>query len=79
MSIRWDTRNKRWRYEFDRVFAGRRHRLSRLLPRGWNRAQADAYDRQEGARLAAIASGIQRAEPLPTERMLMPQVRNERA
>lgn len=55
MSIRWDTRNKRWRYEFDRYIQGRRHRLSRLLPRGWSQAQADAYDRTEGARLYALA------------------------
>lgn len=53
MSIRWDTRNKRWRYEFDRYIQGRRHRLSRLLPRGWSQAQADAYDRTEGARNAS--------------------------
>lgn len=67
MSIRWDTRNKRWRFEFDRFIAGRRHRLSRLLPRGWSQAQADAYDRQEGARLAAVAAGIEHRDPLITE------------
>jgi integrase len=64
MSIRWDTRNKRWRYEFDRVVAGRRHRLSRLLPKGWSQAQADAYDRTESGRLYAVAVGIQQPEPL---------------
>ena len=64
MSIRWDARNKRWRYEFDRYVQGRRHRLSRLLPRGWSQAQADAYDRTESGRLYAVASGIQRDEPL---------------
>ena len=64
MPIRWDSRNKRWRFEFDRYVAGRRYRLSRLLPRGWSQAQADTYDRQEGSRLAAIAAGIQRDEPL---------------
>lgn len=67
MSIRWDPRNKRWRFEFDRVIAGRRHRLSRLLPRGWSQAQADAFDRQEAARLYAIASGIERRDPLIDE------------
>ena len=67
MPIRWDTRNKRWRYEFDRVFDGRRHRLSRLLQRGWSQAQADAYDRKESARIAAIASGIERRQPLIDE------------
>lgn len=64
MSIRWDARNKRWRFEFDRYLQGRRHRLSRLLPRGWSQAQADAFDRTETGRLYAIASGLQRAEPL---------------
>lgn len=68
MPIRWDKRNKRWRYEFDRYLQGRRHRLSRLLPRGWSQTQADAYDRAETARLYATAAGIQqRAEPLIDE------------
>jgi integrase len=67
MPIRWDTRNKRWRFEFDRVAGGRRHRLSRLLPKGWSQAQADAYDRQESGRLYALAVGIQQREPLIDE------------
>lgn len=71
MSIRWDTRNKRWRYEFDRVIEGRRHRLSRLLPRGWSQAQADAYDRKESGRLSAIASGIQRRDHLIDEAVVL--------
>ena len=64
MSIRWDTRNKRWRFEFDRYIEGQRKRLSRLLPKGWSQAQADAYDRREGARLYAVATGIERPDPL---------------
>lgn len=60
MPIRWDTRNKRWRFEFDRVVDGRRHRLSRLLPKGWSRAQADAYDLKEAGRLHALAAGVQK-------------------
>lgn len=64
MSIRWDTRNKRWRFEFDRHLEGRRHRLSRLLPRGWSQTQADAYDRKESARLYALAAGIEHRDPL---------------
>lgn len=64
MSIRWDTRNKRWRFEFDRVVAGRRQRASKLLPRGWSQAQADAFDRRESARLYAVAAGIERADAL---------------
>lgn len=64
MSISWDTRNKRWRYQFDRIIAGQRQRASRLLPAGWSQAQADAFDRAESGRLYAIATGIQRADPL---------------
>lgn len=64
MSIRWDTRNKRWRYEFDRFIAGRRHRASKLLPKGWSQAQADAFDRKESGRLYAVGSGIQPADAL---------------
>lgn len=64
MPIRWDSRNKRWRYEFDRRVQGRRERTSRLLPAGWSRAQADAYDRTESARLYAVATGVEQADPL---------------
>jgi integrase len=72
MPIRWDTRNKRWRFEFDRRFAGGpRKRLSRLLPRGWSQAQADAYDRKETARLAALAAGIERRDPLIDEAVVL--------
>lgn len=71
MSIRWDSRNKRWRFEFDRVIQGRRQRLSRLLPQGWNQAQADAYDRKEGARLYAVASGVERVDPLISDAILL--------
>ena len=71
MSIRWDTRNKRWRYEFDRVIEGRRHRLSRLLPKGWSQAQADAYDRKEGGRLYAAAAGLEQRDPLIDEAVVL--------
>ncbi len=67
MSIHWDKPNKCWRYQFDRVIQGRRHRLSRLLPKGWTQAQADKYDRTESARLYAAASGVGSQDPLITE------------
>ncbi|SUW10766.1 integrase [Bordetella bronchiseptica] len=47
-------------FEFDRFIEGKRVRARKLLPKTWTRAQADAYDRQECARLYAIASGVQR-------------------
>lgn len=71
MSIRWDSRNKRWRYEFDRVIDGVRKRASRLLPKGWSQAQADAYDRREGGRLYAVASGIEKRDALIDEAVLL--------
>lgn len=71
MSTRWDSRNKRWRFEFDRVIEGRRQRTSRLLPQGWTQAQADAFDRKEGARLYAIATGIERPDPLISQAVLL--------
>jgi len=67
MPISWSKRDKRWRFDFDRYIQGRRYRLVRLLPRGWSQAEADAYDRQESARLYAIATGIQRQDHLVDE------------
>lgn len=64
MSIRYDKRNQRWRYEFDRIIQGRRHRYSRLLPKGWSQAQANAFDAQENARLHATATGLTQTDPL---------------
>lgn len=64
MSIHWDSRNKRWRYQFDRYVEGQRRRASRLLPAGWSQAQADAFDRKESGRLYAVATGIERTDPL---------------
>jgi integrase len=64
MSIYWDKRNKRYRFEFDRHIEGRRHRANRLLSKGWSQAQADAFDRSESARLYAIATGVGGQDPL---------------
>jgi integrase len=44
-------------FEFDRRIHGHRVRATKRLPKSWNQAQADAYDRQESARLYAIATG----------------------
>lgn len=71
MPIRWDTRNKRWRFEFDRVIDGRRLRPSKLLPKGWTQAQADAFDIKEVARLYALATGVQQRDPLIGEAVLL--------
>jgi integrase len=71
MPIRYDKRNKCWRFEFDRVIEGRRHRLSKLLPVGWSQAEADAFDRKEGARLYAVATGVRQRDPLIDEAVVL--------
>ena len=50
----------RFEFEFSRRLGGRRVRTRKLLPPSWTRAQADAFDRQESARLYAQASGVER-------------------
>lgn len=49
----------RFEFEFSRRVGGQRLRTRKLLPATWSRAQADAFDRQESARLYALASGIE--------------------
>ena len=71
MPISFDARNKRWRYHFDRLYAGKRVRSSRLLPKGWTRAKADDFDRKESARLYEIATGVTKPEPLIDEAVLL--------
>lgn len=71
MSIHFDRKNERWRYQFDRYIAGQRHRASRLLPKGWTRAQAQKYDDKETARLQAIASGVADEQHLIEEAVLL--------
>lgn len=58
MPVHFDSRKKRWRFTFNRIVAHQRHRSSRLLPKDWNRAQAEAYARKEEGRLYAVASGV---------------------
>ena len=63
MPVYLDKAKKRWRFEFNRVVASQRSRATKLLPAGWSRSQAEAYDRQETARLYSVATGASRPEP----------------
>ena len=54
----------------DRRIEGQRIRRRQLLPAGWTRAQADAFDRKEGAALYALAAGIAKANGDGTYEML---------
>jgi integrase len=52
-------------FEFNRVIPGAgRIRARKRLPKAWNQAQADAFDRKESARLYALASGTEGADHL---------------
>ena len=61
----------RWLYQFDRVIAGRRTRANRLLPQGWTRTQAQAFDQRETARLFDLATGGKRSDPLIDDAVLL--------
>lgn len=67
MPIYRDKARARWRYEFDRFIDGRRQRTTKLLPAAWSRAEAEAYAREQDARLYALATGARREQPLISE------------
>lgn len=46
-----------WRFSFNRVINEKRFRSTKLLPKGWTKAQAQAYDQKETNRLYALAAG----------------------
>lgn len=60
MSIYRHKPSGRWMFEFSARVGGQRLRRRKLLPAGWSRAQADAFDRAESAALHAIAAGVSR-------------------
>lgn len=64
MSVYRDTARGRWVFEFDRRVGGQRVRTRKLLPKAWSRAQADAFDRTESARLYATVHHVGGNDPL---------------
>jgi integrase len=64
MPVYYDKHKNRWRFTFNRVIGSVRHRATKLLPAAWGRPKAEAYDRAETARLYAVATGVERPEPL---------------
>jgi integrase len=64
MPVYYEDGKWRWRFQFNRIIDGKRHRASRLLPKGWSRTRAEAYDRKETGRLYALASGIEQRDVL---------------
>ena len=61
MSIYRDKKRGSFVFEFDKVINGERVRNTKSLPKAWNQAQADAYDRKKSAELYALATSIERA------------------
>lgn len=62
----------RWLFQFDRVIPGAgRQRANRLLPEGWTKAQAQAYDQRETGRLYELATGGQQQRHLIEEAVLV--------
>ena len=62
MSIYRDKKRGCFVFEFSRTIEGQRVRSTKSLPRSWNQAQADAYDRAESAKLYALATQIEQAD-----------------
>lgn len=60
MSIYRDPAGNCWTFEFSRRIDGARVRAKKRLPASWSRAQADAFDRRESARLYDEATGSSR-------------------
>ena len=58
MSIYRDKKRGCFVFDFSRTIEGRRVRATKVLPRTWNQAQADAFDRQESAKLYAVATRV---------------------
>lgn len=71
MPIRFDSRNQRWRFEFDQIISGQRQRASRLLPKGYTKAEAQKFDLEETKRLHAVATGVSKPEPLIEDAVLL--------
>lgn len=64
MSIYRDKERGRFIFEFDRRVGGQRIRTRKLLPKTWNRAQADAFDRSQSAKLYATIHRVGGSDPL---------------
>ena len=63
MPVYFNKARRRWSFQLRRTVAGRIIRTSKLLPEGWDRAKAEAFDRSETARLFGLAAGTLRESP----------------
>ena len=58
MSTYFDKGKKAWRWKFDRLVSGVQVRRTKLLPKDWSAAQADAYDAKATAETYAELAGV---------------------
>jgi integrase len=57
MSVYYDSKRQQWRWQFDRKVKGQRQRLTKVLPKGWDRAKAERYDRERSEYYYSVLSG----------------------
>lgn len=63
MSIHYEKGRAAWRFSFKRIVNNKLLRATKLLPKDWTRAQAEAFDTKETARLLAQESGLAHSRP----------------
>jgi chromosome segregation protein len=71
MSVYYDERNRRWRFSFNQVINGQRIRVTKLLPKAWDRRQAKDFDQTETARLYGAATGSVEQRNLISDAVLL--------
>lgn len=71
MPVYFDKTKGRWRFKFERIINGQPVRATKVLPKGWTGKQADAFDKDETARLYALATGVEKQEPLIEDAVLL--------
>lgn len=59
MSVYRDKTRGCFVFEFNRKVGGKRLRLRKILPKAWTQTQADKYDREESAKLYAVATRVE--------------------
>lgn len=71
MPVYYDKTKRRYRYEFDRLIAGQRQRVTKILPAEWSRDSAEAYAQEQDAKLYAVATGALKQEPMISAAVLL--------
>ena len=70
MSVYYDKSKNAWRFTFSRIINDRSVRATKLLPKGWSKAEADAFDVKESSRLYSMHSVGEKSKPLISDAVL---------